>query len=769
MTVDPASYPPVRRDTSVVDTLFDTQIPDPYRWLEDPDSPETAEFVAQQNKLTDEILSQCSTRDQFKSLFEDLYNYERYGLPFRKGDRYYYSHNSGLQAQNVIYTLDSLEDPNPKVFIDPNTLSEDGTVALMQYSFSEDGNRVAMAFSSGGSDWRTVKVSEIDQETGERKELASDELHNVKFTSLAWTHDNLGFFYCSYTAPDTTDAGTEVTKNENQQLRYHVIGRPQEEDATVLALPEEPEWMMGAEISHCGRYLILTISSGCEPSNRLWIVNLDSDIPRATTSTTSTEQALDFSSMDFHTGSNPLPIHKLVDDFKASWDYIATTEEGDWVLHTNHNAPRYKVVKIKNPCAVTNSNDSGNDSITITANGDETWKEIVPEHPKDVLQWASRLKGDVMVTCFLSDVKSVLQLRTLSNGSVVRNLELPGIGSVAGFSGSRKYDEFFFQFVGFTQPGAQYRCTANAPDAPPTLFRRIETKFDPDVFETKQVFVPSSKDGTKVPMFIIHRKGLALTGTAPTLLYGYGGFNISLEPSFSVSRMCWLLAYDGVMAVANLRGGGEYGRAWRDAGSLHNKQNVFDDFHSCAEFLQEQQYCSPSTLAIQGGSNGGLLVAACVNQRPDLYAVGLAAVGVLDMLRFSLFTIGAAWCTDYGDPQKKEEDFKYILKYSPLHNVAVPGGGTRQYPAVLLTTGDHDDRVVPLHTFKMLAQLQYVLGGGGGGDGETVSAQKNPLLARIEVRAGHGAGKPTSKVIAETSDMFSFTAACMGATWALGK
>ena len=458
---------------------------------------------------------------------------------------------------------------------------------------------------------------------------------------------------------------------------------------------------------------------------------------------------LDFSSFDFHTGTAPLPVHKVVDNFNAAWQYVSSdsaVDGGAWTLMTNLNAPRYKLVR---------GDVTGDGDIIISS--PEEWPEVIAEHPKNVLQWVSRLKGDSLVACYLEDVKSVLQLRKFSTGEVVKELPLPGIGSVAGFSGDHKYSEFFFSFTGFTEPGAQYHCIADDDEDPtPQLFRRITTKFDPDAFETRQVFVPS-KDGTLVPMFLVHRKGKVFNGDAATLLYGYGGFNISLEPSFSISRVCWLLAYDGVYAVANCRGGGEYGITWRNDGSLAKKQNVFDDFISCAEYLHAEKISSPATLAIQGGSNGGLLVAACVNQRPDLFAVGIAQVGVLDCLRFKLFTIGHAWISDYGNVDT-EEDFNWIVKWSPLHNVAPPANGG-QYPAILLTTGDHDDRVVPLHTHKLLAQMQYVLSGGKG------SVQRNPLLARVEVRAGHGAGKPTAKVIAEAADMFSFAAEVMGAEW----
>lgn len=635
--------------------------------------------------------------------------------------------------------MDSLEGDHPsKVFIDPNTLSEDGTVALSSYSWSECGDFVAMAFSTGGTDWRTVNVHKVDQESGERQQLG-DELQHVKFTSLAWTHDSRGFFYNAYAPPNTSDAGTETDKNANQQLRYHIVGRPREEDPTVLAIPEHPEWMIGASVSHDGRYLILTISSGCEPTNRLWAVDLE-EVPRDSSG------ALDFSSVDFYNGTRRLSLLKIVDDFRASWEYLGSGLNGEWTLLSNLDAPRYKLVR-------------GNVMSAVANAGRASWEEVVAEHEKDVLQWVVRLEGNCMVCCFLSDVKSVLHLRDFASGELIKDIRLPGIGSVSGFSGNRKSSEFLYSFVSFTEPQAQYRGDAKeASSFESVLYRRISLnltpQLEPDLFETHQYFVPSA-DGTKIPMFVTCRRGMELSGDAPTLLYGYGGFNISLEPSFSVARLCWLLAYDGVVAVANLRGGGEYGTEWRDAGSLGNKQNVFDDFQACAEWLQKANYCSPKTTVIQGGSNGGLLVAACINQRPDLFACGLAQVGVMDMLRFKHFTIGHAWCTDYGDVDDPEA-FSTILRYSPLHNVVRPKSG--QYPALLMCTGDHDDRVVPLHTYKLLAQLHHVLGNEGG-------TQTNPILARIDVKVGHGAGKPTQKIIEEVSDMLSFAATAVGAEW----
>lgn len=738
LSVLPSQYPTVRRDPAVVEVLHGVTVPDPYRWLEDADAAETGAFVDAQNALTAGVLEQCSTRAQFKQLFQELYDYEKVGLPSRRGARYVYSKNTGLQAQSVVYSAASLGEEGT-VLLDPNTLSADGTVALMGSAFSEDGTLLAYSLSSGGSDWRTVRVAAVDQATGERADLP-DVLEHVKFSSLAWTHDGRGFFYMSYAPPDTADAGTETGKNSDQQLRYHALGSPQADDPTVLALPEQPDWMMGAEVSDDGRYLILTVSAGCEPVNRLWAVDLAA-VPAAPAT-----GALDFSGVDFHRGAAPLPLLKIVDDFSASWDYVGSSEDGgSWTLMTNLGAPRYRVLRV--------------DVSAAAVPPPSQWEVVLEQHGKDLLQWCALLKGGLMACCYLRDVKGALQLRDFASGALVRELPMPGIGSVGGFSGNHKSTEFFFSLTGFTDPGAQYRCDAARPDAEPELFRRAATKFDPAHFTTEQVFVPSA-DGVLIPMFLVHAKDLHKDGTAPTILYGYGGFSIALEPSFSVSRVAWLLAYGGVLAVANCRGGGEYGVEWRNDGSMGKKQNVFDDFQACAEHLHAAGYCSPATLAIQGGSNGGLLVAACANQRPDLYACVLAQVGVMDMLRFAKFTIGHAWVSDYGDAAV-EEHFRWLLPYSPLHNVAPPAGGSRQYPAMLLTTGSHDDRVVPLHTHKLLAQLQHALAGGG----DAAAPQRNPLLARVEVRAGHGAGKPTAKIIQETADMFSFAAAVMGAEW----
>ncbi|RMZ53627.1 hypothetical protein APUTEX25_003161, partial [Auxenochlorella protothecoides] len=659
LEVLPSQYPRVRRDDTE-ETLHGVIIQDPYRWLEDADSPDVAEFVEEQNVLTQSVLDQCTTRPAFSKLLEKLMDYEKFGTPFKKGQRYYYTHNTGLQAQSVVYSQSSL-DGEPVVLIDPNTLSADGTVALSSWAFSEDGSTLAYALSSGGSDWQTV-----------------------------------------------------------HELAYHVLGDDQAWDVTILALPEHPDWMIGCEVSDDGGRAILSISSGCEPVNRVWILDLNAVGRRA-------DGALDFSPFAHGAaGSRELPLNKLVDEFKASYEYVGS-RGSEWTFLTNAGAPRYRVVRT---------------DISAPA---PAWTNVVPQHEADLLQWVRLLGGGKLVCSYLRNVQAHVETRDFETGRWLADVQLPGIGSVTGFSGDHKATEG----------------DVAASDSDITLHRRIATaSFSPDDFQTRQIF-GTSKDGTRVPMFVVSRKGLTLDGTAPTLLYGYGGFNISLTPSFSASRLAWMLAYGGVTVVANLRGGGEFGTGWRDAGSLSHKQNVFDDFVACAEELVAQRYCSPASLVIQGGSNGGLLVAACAEQRPDLFAAVLGQVGVMDLLRFHKFTIGHAWITDYGNPDVAE-DFNWLLPLSPLHNVARPKDDG-QYPAFLLTTGDHDDRVVPLRTLKLVATLQHTLAG------DLNPSQRNPLLTRVEVRAGHGAGKPTAKVIAEVSDMLAFAAGVVGAPWVHGS
>ncbi|GFR49589.1 hypothetical protein Agub_g11655, partial [Astrephomene gubernaculifera] len=765
LSVDPSRYPTVRRG-EVVETLHGVRVADPYRWLEEPDAEETRAFVDSQNALTSEVLRQCDTREQFKQLFTALYDYPKFGVPFKAGSRYYYYHNSGLQQQYVIYSTSSPDSPKPpQLFFDPNALSADGTTALSNMSWSEDGGLAAYSLSSGGSDWNCIQVLRVDQTGAQPPAPLDDKLELVKFSCMEWTHDNRGFFYNRYPDPASrpSSLGTETDISTHQQLCYHVVGTPQSSDPVIWAMPDHPTWNSGAGVTEDGRYLLLYVTEGCQPANRLYVADMAALGRRE-------DGGVDWGTYDFFKGSRRLPLVPLVDDFRGSFSVVAN-EGPTFYVKTNLGAPRYRIVRIDD---------------VMNPGPPESWPDHIPQHDKDVLKGALALQGDALVLHYMRDVASVMQLRSLTRGSLLRELPLPGVGSVGSMSGDRKGSELFFSFTSFVEPGAIYRLDT-APGCPPepALFRRtqLSVPHDPAEFVTKQVFVPS-RDGTRIPLFIVHRAGLTLSGSSPTLLYGYGGFNIALTPGFSASRLAFMRGYNGVFAQANLRGGGEYGTEWRDAGSKHNKQNVFDDFQACAEYLISCGYCSPSTLTIQGGSNGGLLVAACANQRPDLFACVLGQVGVMDMLRFHRFTIGHAWTTDYGNPDDPD-DFAAILPYSPLHNVRLPAGGSRQYPAFMLATGDHDDRVVPLHSLKLAATLQHQLAGegarqqlqqqegqgqqqqqdGGSSGGEDGPPQRNPLLLRVEVKAGHGAGKPTDKIIAETADLFAFAAKCMRASW----
>jgi prolyl oligopeptidase len=677
----PFAYPATPK-IDQVDDYHGVEVADPYRWLEDPDAEETKAWVDAQNQVTFGYLEQIPQRDRLKERITQLWNYEKYSRPFKEGNRYFYFKNDGLQNQSVLYVLPSL-DSEPRVLLDPNTLSEDGTVALSSYSISEDGNFLAYGLSSSGSDWQEWKVRDI--ETGED---LGDRLKWIKFSGASWTHDNQGFFYSRYDEPNESTLYEDI--NYFQKLYYHRLGTDQSEDTLIYDRPDEKEWGFSGFVTEDGTYLIISVWKGTDPKNLLFYKDLTT--PNS-------------------------PVVELICEFESEYSFVDNDGSIFW-FRTDLDAPRGRLIAID------------------TKTGDRA--EIIPQ-TDDVLESVGVLNNQ-LITSYLKDARSQVKIFNL-DGSFVREVDLPGIGSVGGFGGKRHDTETFYSFTGFTAPTTIYRYDLTTGES--TIYRQPNVDFDPNEYETQQIFY-TSKDGTRVPMFITHKTGLELNGKNPTYLYGYGGFNISLTPSFSVGQLVWM-ELGGVLAIPNLRGGGEYGEAWHQAGTKLNKQNVFDDFIAAAEWLIANRYTNAGQLAIGGGSNGGLLVGACMTQRPDLFAAALPAVGVLDMLRFHKFTIGWAWCSDYGSPDNPEE-FNALYAYSPLHNLK-PGTA---YPATMITTADHDDRVVPAHSFKFAAALQAADGGS------------NPLLIRIETKAGHGAGKPTAKVIEEIADKWAFLVQVLG-------
>lgn len=676
------SYPETKQ-TDVSDDYHGRSVADPYRWLEDTESDETAEWVAAQNQLTQSYLKSLPQREPMRRRLEKLWNYERYSIPRRRGDRYFYSHNNGLQNQSVFYKADSLA-ADRQVLIDPNKLSDDGTVALAGTVITRDGNWVAYGLAEGGSDWRTWKVRNVA--SGEDLE---DVVHWVKFSSIAWMPDNSGFFYSRYDEPAE---GAELTgTNENQKMYFHEIGTNQSQDTLILARPDHPKWGFSPIVTDDSRYLIIQNWKGSEPKAQVFIKNLR---------------------------PADAEIKPLIMGFDAEYEFIASIDDTLYFL-TDHEAPRRRVIAV-------NANNPER----------ENWKQVIAES-NDVIESVS-LFGETFYVDALHDARSQVTRHRI-NGTKIDQLELPGVGTVGGFGGRQDATETFFSFTNYVTPGAIYRVdlTEKAPSQATTLWRQSETDLDLDSFVTEQVFCESS-DGTKVPIIITRRKDTQLDGSNQTLLYAYGGFNVSLTPAFSPANAAWVDA-GGIYAVANLRGGGEYGRQWHEDGMRLNKQNVFNDFIAAAEYLIEAGYTSNSRLGIRGGSNGGLLVGAVMTQRPDLFGACLPAVGVMDMLRYQKFTIGWAWVTEYGSSDE-EDQIDNLLSYSPLHNL-VPG---RCYPATLVTTADRDDRVVPGHSFKFAATLQAAQG------------CHNPTLIRIETRAGHGAGTPVSKRIDEYADLWAF-------------
>jgi prolyl oligopeptidase len=671
-------YPPARR-ADQIDDYHGTKVADPYRWLEDPDSAETRAWIEAENKLTFSVLEEIAERESIGQRLTELWNYEKYGVPTARGGRYFYSRNDGLQNQSVLYWAPSL-DAEPRALLDPNELSKEGTISVSGMAIRDDGQLVAYGLASAGSDWQEWRVRDV--KTGQDLD---DHLKWIKFSGASWTNDGEGFYYSRYDEPKPDE---ELTgQNYFQKLYYHCVGTPQSDDKLVYQRQDEKEWGFHGEVTDDGHWLVISVTHGTERKNNLFYLDL---------------------------GQPNAKVVELLTGFEARFDFLGSDGSVFWV-RTDLDAPRNRIV-----------------AIDVEHPARDRWREIVPESD-DVLEEA-HVVGQRFFAVYLNDAKSQVRMFDLS-GKSLGELKLPEIGSAGGFTGRPHDRETFYAFTSFVRPASIYRFDIDAEQS--ELFREPKLAFDPDDYETKQVFY-KSKDGTRVPMFLVHRKGLSFDEPRPTYLYAYGGFDISLTPSFSVGRLVWL-ERDGLFAMPNLRGGGEYGREWHESGMKEKKQNVFDDFIAAAEWLIDEGYTSRKKLAISGRSNGGLLVGACLTQRPELYGATWPAVGVMDMLRFHKFTIGWAWCSEYGSADDPDE-FPALVAYSPLHNIK-PG---RKYPPTLITTADHDDRVVPAHSFKFAAALQAAQAGDA------------PVLIRIETSAGHGAGIPTSKAIQEMADGYAF-------------
>ena len=690
------AYPPAHT-VDQVDDYHGTKVADPYRWLEDPDASDSQKWIEAQVGLTRAYLDAVPERKAIEDRITKLWNFEKYGAPFKDGGRYFWSYNSGLQNQSVIYTADTL-DGEARVLLDPNTLKADGTMALAGMSISEDGKYMAYGISEAGSDWNTWKVRDIatGKDTG-------DVVNWVKFSGAAFTKDGSGFFYSRFDAPK--EGENKLTgSNFFQKLYFHKLGTPQDQDVLVYHETDESkkDWGFGGSVTEDGKYLMISVWKGTDPKNRVYVKDL------------SASQLGD------------KKVIKLLDGFDASYNFVGN-DGSTMYFQTDLNAPRGRLI-----------------AIDLAKPDAKNWKEVIPQ--SDATLQGISFVGNMFFANYLRDAKSEIKVHAM-DGTFVRDVQLPGIGTAGGFGGKRSDTETFYSFAGFTSPTRIYRYDIASGKS--TLFKEAKVAFNPDDYTTKQVFY-TSKDGTRIPMFIVHKKSLVNDGSNPTLLYGYGGFNISVTPTFSVTNLVWM-EMGGVYAVANIRGGGEYGEEWHQAGTKLVKQNVFDDFIAAGEFLVKEKYTNPKKLAIRGGSNGGLLVGACMTQRPDLFGACLPEVGVLDMLRFHKFTIGHAWRSDYGAADGEgstPEQFKALYAYSPLHNIK-PG---TCYPPTMVMTADHDDRVVPAHSFKFAAALQAAM----------PKTCANPALIRIDVRAGHGAGKPTAKIIEEAADRWAFLVRALG-------
>ena len=671
---------PAAKTVPQTDDYHGTKVADPYRWLEDLDSADTRAWIDAQNKVTFEYLARIPGRERLKQRLTELWNYERYTSPEHYGDRYFYTRNDGLQNQAVLYVADSLEAA-PRVLLDPNTLSKDGTIALKNYAVSDDGKYIAYGLSSGGSDWEEWHV--LDGGTGKNTD---DDLKWVKFSGCSWRRDGTGFFYSRYDEPK---GNTLKAVSKFQKLYFHRLGTKQADDLLIHEQKDQPDWMFGAQVSDDGHYLVINVERSTETKNLVLFRDLAKKHADATTET-------------------------LIGTWDASYQFLGNSK-GTFYFLTDKDAPRYRIVAIE-----------------LKHPEPAQWKQVVAQG-KETLQNASIVNHN-FVAEYMQDAHSQVRRFDLK-GKALGSIDLPGLGTATGFTGRTRDTETFYIYTSYTTPPSVFRYDLAASKN--NLFRTPKVAFEPDQFETRQVFY-TSKDGTRIPMFVTAKKGVALNSDNPTILYGYGGFNIPLQPAFSPALLAWV-ENGGVYAVANLRGGGEYGRDWHEAGMKTRKQNVFDDFIAAAEYLIREKYTSPQKLAIRGASNGGLLVAAAELQRPDLFAAAIPQVGVLDMLRFRDFTIGKAWESDYGSVEHAE-DFKAMYAYSPLHNVKTGAN----YPPTLIITGDHDDRVFPAHSFKFAATMQ------------AANPHGKPALIRIETRAGHGQGKPTSMQIEEAADVYAF-------------
>eukprot|EP00070_Physeter_catodon_P037321 XP_028344215.1 prolyl endopeptidase-like isoform X2 [Physeter catodon] len=707
-----SKYPLARRDDNCVQTTFGLSVPDPYRWLEDPNSNETKVFINAQNLFSRPFYTTPLRQKFFQSL-EDAYNYPKQGVPSRHGDRWFSWYNAGLQNQSVLHVRNSLSfDEEPRVLLDPNTWSEDGTAAVGRVKFTEDGSLLAYTRSDKGSDWS--KIYFVNVEDGSH---LPDVLERVKFSSLAWAPDNSGLFYNAYDV-------------EHTQVYFHRLGTKQDEDILIVHHSEEPDWLSEARVSWDQRYLMLFVVKDCSPKDQVWIADINKVIQPLTEQKEGGTQAYDFSRLHWK---------KVITHFEDYYEYV--TNDGPlFYFLSDKNAPRNSVVTYD----------------MEAADGEQAWRVQVPEC-EHLLEWAGVVDGNKLVLQYMVDVAARLHVRDLTTGAFLGEIALQP-GTVNHISGRRNFEHLLFNYESYNTPGIIYRAPVHTPAKnqtwePETLYVTHVQGLDLSKIAVEQLFYPG-KDGQRIPLFLIHKKDVALTPQTPTLLTGYGGFNNPVRPFFRVSAALATLHLGMAVAVANIRGGGEYGKEWYEAAIKTKKQVSLDDFQQAAEFLVAKKYTSADRLAIQGGSNGGFLVAACANQRPDLFKAAVVLMGVLDLTRFHKFTMGSAWKSDYGDPDK-EDEFLAIMKISPLHNIRKPPHG--QYPAFFLTTADHDDRVAPLHSLKFIAQLQHVF--------KDSSSQTNPLLIRVEEKAGHGSGKPTIMRLKEAADIFGFLGKVLDLKW----